>query len=77
MKEINPEIQVLTQAMDIRSEDEVKQLFSRIESEIGTVDILVNNAGSGKSALPVRDVNPNDFWYDFVSIPIFSPNRDY
>ncbi len=53
-------------------EDEVKALFSRIKSEIGTVDVLVNNAGSGKSALPVRDVDPNDFWYDFVRITILS-----
>ncbi|KAE8449504.1 hypothetical protein EG329_008113 [Mollisiaceae sp. DMI_Dod_QoI] len=65
VKKVNPKIQVLTQALDVRMEDEVKALFSRIKSEIGTVDVLVNNAGSGKSALPVRDVDPNDFWYDF------------
>ncbi|KUJ18760.1 NAD(P)-binding protein [Mollisia scopiformis] len=65
VKAVNPKIQVLTQAMDIRSEDEVKKLFSRIESEFGMADVLVNNAASGKSALPVRDVDPNDFWYDF------------
>lgn len=76
VKEVNPEIQVLTQAMDIRSEDEVKKLFSRIKSEIGAVDVLVNNAGSGKSALPVRDVSPDNFWYDFVSISTLSGNRD-
>lgn len=56
--------------MDIRDEDAVKVLFDRIKSEIGTVDVLVNNAGSGKSALPVRDVDPRDFWYDFVCIPV-------
>lgn len=75
VKEVNPDIQVLTQAMDIRSADEVKALFSRIESEIGMVDVLVNNAASGKSALPVREVDPNDFWYDFVSIPMLSSSN--
>jgi NADP-dependent 3-hydroxy acid dehydrogenase YdfG len=45
----------------------VKALYAKIESEFGTVDVLVNNAGSGKSALPIKDVDPEDFWYDFVS----------
>lgn len=65
VKEVIPNIQVLTQALDIRDDDAVKRLFYRIMSELGTVDVLINNAGSGKSALPVRDVDPKDFWYDF------------
>jgi NADP-dependent 3-hydroxy acid dehydrogenase YdfG len=64
---LNPRVQVLTQALDIRNQESVKALYAKIKSEFGTVDVLVNNAGSGKSALPIKDVDPEDFWYDFVS----------
>jgi NADP-dependent 3-hydroxy acid dehydrogenase YdfG len=57
----------LTQALDIRNKESVEALFAKIKSEFGTVDVLINNAGSGKSALPIKDVDPEDFWYDFVS----------
>jgi hypothetical protein len=67
IKNINPKVKVLTEALDIRNQDSVQALFAKIKSEYGTVDILVNNAGSGKSALPMKDVDPEDFWYDFVS----------
>jgi NADP-dependent 3-hydroxy acid dehydrogenase YdfG len=67
IKKINPNIQVLTQALDIRNKESVETLFAKIKSDFGTVDVLVNNAGSGKSALAIRDVDPEDFWYDFVS----------
>jgi NADP-dependent 3-hydroxy acid dehydrogenase YdfG len=60
-------VQVLTQALDIRNKESVEALFAKIKSEFGTVDVLINNAGSGKSALPIKDVDPEDFWYDFVS----------
>lgn len=65
IKNINPEVKVLTEALDVRNQDSVQALFAKIKSEYGTVDVLVNNAGSGKSALPIKDVNPEDFWYDF------------
>jgi len=67
IKIINPKVQVLTQALDIRNKDAVKALYAKIQSDFGTVDILVNNAGIGTSALPIKDVDPEDFWYDFVS----------
>lgn len=58
---------MLTQAVDIRNKDAVEALYARIEADFGTVDVLVNNAGSGKSVLPIKDLDPDDFWYDFVS----------
>ena len=67
IKNLNPKVQVLTQALDIRDKSAVQALFAKIKLEFGTVDVLVNNAGSGKSALPIKDVDPEDFWYDFVS----------
>jgi NAD(P)-dependent dehydrogenase (short-subunit alcohol dehydrogenase family) len=57
----------MTRAIDIRSEGDVKTLYASIKEEFGTVDVLINNAGSGKSALAVKDIDPKDFWYDFVS----------
>jgi len=65
IKNINPKIEVLTQALDITNKDAVEDLYAKIKGEWGTVDVLVNNAGSGKSALPIRDVLPEDFWYEF------------
>jgi short-subunit dehydrogenase len=78
IKTINPKVKVLTEALDISNKNSVIALFAKIKSEYGTVDVLVNNAGSGKSALPIKDVDPDDFWYDFVSntsrtiLPMFS-----
>jgi NADP-dependent 3-hydroxy acid dehydrogenase YdfG len=66
IKEINPKVKILTQALDIRNQTSVQALFVKIKSEFGTVDVLVNNAASGKSALPIKVVDPEDFWYDFV-----------
>lgn len=65
LHEINPAVEVLTQAVDIRNKDAVEALYARIEADFGTVDVLVNNAGSGKSVLPIKDLDPDDFWYDF------------
>jgi hypothetical protein len=67
IRNINPNVQVLTQALDIRDKKSVEVLYAKIKSDFGTVDVLINNAGSGKSALPIKDVDPEDFWYDFVS----------
>ena len=54
--------------MDIRSEEEVKALYVEIKKEFGTADVLINNAGSGRSALPIKEADPTDYWYDFVSV---------
>jgi short-subunit dehydrogenase len=67
IKKINANVEVLTQAMDICNEDAVKELFAKIKSDFGTADVLINNAGSGRSALPIKQIDPKDFWYDFVS----------
>ena len=57
----------MTRALDIRSEEDVKALYASIYEEFGTVDVLINNAGSGKVVLPIKDIEAQDFWYDFVS----------
>jgi glucose 1-dehydrogenase len=35
---------------DVSNEDQVKEMFSRMVAELGTIDILVNNAGRQKDA---------------------------
>ncbi|KAH9211629.1 hypothetical protein DL95DRAFT_464718 [Leptodontidium sp. 2 PMI_412] len=65
IKKINPEVLILAQSVDIRDESAVRNLFADIKTKFGTADVLVNNAGSGKSALPVKEVDVSDFWYDF------------
>lgn len=41
------------------------------------MDVLINNAGSGKSALPIKEVDPKDFWYDFVSAAFDEEDRRF
>ena len=67
LRKLNPNVQVLTVALDVRDADAVNALWKRVTADFGTVDVLINNAGSGKSALSVKDLDPNDFWEDFVS----------
>ena len=75
VRRINPDVKVMTKAIDIRSEEDVKALYKSIKEEFGTVDVLINNAGSGKTILPIKDIEVEDFWYDFVSAsPIPSPH---
>ena len=45
---------------DVTKEDQVAQLVSTIEKEIGTIDILVNNAGIIKR-IPMCDMSVNEF----------------
>ncbi|KAG4436873.1 hypothetical protein IFR05_007636 [Cadophora sp. M221] len=65
IKKINSEVLVLAQSVDIRDESAIRDLFADIKAKFGTADVLVNNAGSGKSALPIKEVDASDFWYDF------------
>lgn len=65
IREINPNVAILTYSLDISNEDAVRALFAKIKSEFGTIDVLINNAGVGNSA-SIRDIDPKDFWRDFV-----------
>jgi NAD(P)-dependent dehydrogenase (short-subunit alcohol dehydrogenase family) len=47
-------------ACDVRSYEQVRDLFARIERERGGVDVLVNNAGIGIFG-PVADMKPDDW----------------
>jgi NAD(P)-dependent dehydrogenase (short-subunit alcohol dehydrogenase family) len=62
---INPSIAILTYSSGISEKEVVKALFAKNKLDFGTVDVLVSNAGSGKSALPIKDVDPKYFRADF------------
>ncbi|KAH7327374.1 putative oxidoreductase ucpA [Rhexocercosporidium sp. MPI-PUGE-AT-0058] len=65
IKTINPDISVLVRSVDIRDQGAVRKLYADIKSTFGTADVLINNAGCGKSALPMKEIDAADFWYDF------------
>ena len=45
---------------DISKEDQVKEMFTRVIANLGTIDILVNNAGIQKPA-PSHEITTEDF----------------
>lgn len=49
LQAINPDVEILTQAMDVSEKEAVQALYSRIRREYGTVDVLVNNAALSQS----------------------------
>ena len=53
---------------DIRSSEEVAELFSKVRSKLGEVDILVNNAGIGKQIL-FTDIT-DELWRDMFSVNV-------
>lgn len=50
----------LTVRADISKEDQVKEMFTQVIDELGSVDILVNNAGIQKPA-PSHEIATEDF----------------
>ena len=51
---------------DVSNEGQVKEMFSRMLAELGTIDILVNNAGRQKDA-PFVDMSLAD-WHAVLSV---------
>lgn len=54
--------------VDMRDEEEIRSLFSFIQSKFGTLDILVNNAGINR---PRGLFDPND-WREVFEVDLFS-----
>lgn len=77
IKAINPDIKVLTEAMDVCDKEAVKKLSARVKAEVGAADVLINNAGTGSSSTPIGDIDPDDFWNAVVSpaLPKFEEAR--
>lgn len=56
---------------DVTREDDVRDLVSKIEQEVGVIDILVNNAGIIKR-IPMVDMSAND-WRQVIDIDLTGP----
>lgn len=66
---INKDIQVVTAIADVRDAKSVTALWETVKEKFGKADVLVNNAGT-LNAGTVADVNPDEWWSDFVSSPV-------
>ena len=53
-------------ACDVGNPEQVKQLFSSIQSQFGRIDVLFNNAGMGAPAIPMEDISYEQ-WMNVVN----------
>jgi NADP-dependent 3-hydroxy acid dehydrogenase YdfG len=78
VKNSNPEIEILTFALDISNIQAVTSTFEKIKSKFGHADILVGAAGAmSGDGLKLHETDPEKWWRNFVSIkfPLLSPCR--
>lgn len=57
---------IVAQPAELTSEASVEQLWAKSNSELGRIDVLINDAGAMNYA-PVGDIEPSDWWRDYVS----------
>jgi NAD(P)-dependent dehydrogenase (short-subunit alcohol dehydrogenase family) len=55
----------LAHVCDVREPAPVEELFARIDATFGRLDLLFNNAGVGAPAVPLEDLDPDD-WHAVV-----------
>lgn len=58
--------------INVAEEDEVHDLFDRIDSDFGDLDILVNNAGINGSKTPVEDMTTEQ-WDSVIKTDLYGP----
>ncbi len=80
LRAINPEVEVLSLAVDIISSDRVNEAWSEIHAKYKKVDILINNAGiEATDSDKTHELDPDMFFRNFVSdhpqTP-YQPQRD-
>lgn len=56
---------IIAHAADLRSENEVKELWAKASDEVGHVDVLINDAAHMHWA-PIGSIEPSEWWMDFV-----------
>jgi short subunit dehydrogenase len=67
VQNLNPNIAVITKAVDVQNESQVIELFDQIKSEYGKADVLINNAGCNKGG-QIGTTPISGIWMDFVSL---------
>lgn len=67
VKKINPDVQVLSLAVDITNSRSVDVAFEKIKDTFGSADILINNAGVNfeGEGNPVGEEDPEGWWKNF------------
>ena len=58
----------LVAASDVTSPDGANSIFDKAVERFGKVDVLINAAGHMNQGEVVSDIEPADWWKDFVSI---------
>jgi NADP-dependent 3-hydroxy acid dehydrogenase YdfG len=66
VQSINPTVTVITRAVDVQYDLQIKDLFEQIKSDYGRADVLVNNAGCNSGG-PLATTPISNIWTDFVS----------
>lgn len=61
IKEVNPEVEVLTFSVDIKEREQVQNVVNQTVEHFGSVDVLVNNAGTC-SRLDLEHIT-DDMWF--------------
>jgi len=64
VQNLNPNITVITKAVDVQNESQVIELFDQIKSEYGKADVLINNAGCNMGG-PIGTTPISGIWMDF------------
>jgi NAD(P)-dependent dehydrogenase (short-subunit alcohol dehydrogenase family) len=64
---INPSVDILTSTANISDGKEVEELFKTISGRWGHADVLVNNAGVCVGGGDLHEVDPEEWWSNYVS----------
>lgn len=61
---------IVVHAADLRSESDVRKLWTRAQVEVGKIDVLVKDAGRTSWGL-IGTVDPSEWWSDYIFDPVF------
>ena len=68
LKEINPDYEVMTKAIDLCDYKAAQELYAEIEEKWGRLDVLVNNAGVDSNS-PVQKLKQSE-WDDVMNVNV-------
>ena len=68
LKNKHPTCNALAEKCDVSDEDEVDQLFQRLQDRNIEIDVLINNAGVNLDRAPIKESNVKNWWRNYVSL---------